>query len=57
MDLIEALQRLGGKFPATAILGELGAPVAALASEVIDFSFADEEEWFKPDSQSQFLHS
>lgn len=43
MDLIEALQRLGGKFPVTAILGELGTPIAALASEVIDFSFADEK--------------
>lgn len=41
-DLVEALERIGNKVPITAILGELGTPIESLATEVIDFSFADE---------------
>lgn len=41
-EVHRALLRLDGRVPVTALLGALGTPIAALATDVIDLSYADE---------------
>lgn len=41
-EVVQALRALPGAVPVTAVLGELGTPVGALATDVIDLSYADE---------------
>ena len=41
-DVVEALPRLDPDVPVTAVLGELGTPVGAGATHIIDLSYADE---------------
>lgn len=41
-DVVEALPRLDPDVPLTAVLGELGTPVGAGATHIIDLSYADE---------------
>jgi glucosamine--fructose-6-phosphate aminotransferase (isomerizing) len=43
LDLIEAIARIVDGTPVTVILGETGTPLEALATDIIDFSFADEQ--------------
>jgi glutamine---fructose-6-phosphate transaminase (isomerizing) len=41
-DVSQALDRLPAGLPVTAILGELGTPIATAATDIIDLSYADE---------------
>ena len=41
-EVVQALQALPDGVPVTAVLGELGTPVGALATDIIDLSYADE---------------
>lgn len=41
-EVLQALERVPAGTPVTAIVGELGTPVAEAASEVVDLSYADE---------------
>lgn len=41
-EVHEALLRLRDRAPITAVLGTLGTPIAALATDVVDLSYADE---------------
>jgi fructoselysine-6-P-deglycase FrlB-like protein len=42
-EVIQALEALTGTAPVTAVLGERGTPIEALADTVIDLGFADEK--------------
>jgi glucosamine--fructose-6-phosphate aminotransferase (isomerizing) len=41
-EVVQALQALRGRAPVTAVLGTLGTPVGAHATDVVDLSYADE---------------
>jgi fructoselysine-6-P-deglycase FrlB-like protein len=41
-EVHQALTRLGDRAPITAVLGQLDTPIAALATDIIDLSYADE---------------
>lgn len=41
-EVVQALRTLSGGVPVTAVLGELGTPVGANATDVVDLSYADE---------------
>jgi fructoselysine-6-P-deglycase FrlB-like protein len=41
-EVVQALQALPDGVPVTAVLGELGTPVGALATDIVDLSYADE---------------
>jgi glucosamine--fructose-6-phosphate aminotransferase (isomerizing) len=41
-EVVQALRALPGGIPVTAVLGELGTPVGAQATDIIDLSYADE---------------
>lgn len=43
VELVDALARLAGVAPVTAIVGVVDTPVAAAAQDVVDLGFADEE--------------
>ncbi|WP_329237434.1 sugar isomerase [Actinoallomurus sp. NBC_01490] len=41
-EVHRALRRLGGDTPITAVLGALDTPIASLATDIVDLSYADE---------------
>ncbi|MFF5288500.1 SIS domain-containing protein [Paractinoplanes globisporus] len=41
-EVVQALEVLPAGTPVTAVLGELGTPVGALATDIVDLSYADE---------------
>ncbi|HEY2671186.1 MAG TPA: SIS domain-containing protein [Rugosimonospora sp.] len=41
-EVVQALRALPGGVPVTAVLGELGTPVGAEATDIVDLSYADE---------------
>ncbi|NMO54559.1 SIS domain-containing protein [Actinoplanes sp. TBRC 11911] len=41
-EVVQALRALPGGVPVTAVLGELGTPVGAAATDIVDLSYADE---------------
>lgn len=43
VEVVDALARLRGSVPVTAVLGELGTAVGAPADDVVDLSWADEQ--------------
>lgn len=43
VEVVDALARLRGSVPVTAVLGELGTAVGAAANDVVDLSWADEQ--------------
>jgi len=43
VEVVDALARLRGSVPVTAVLGELGTAVGAAADDVVDLSWADEQ--------------